>query len=255
MNYNIITKQYSQPSIEITVPEDIDFRNDSELMQILKNYNHVKYTYPHPLEWLPDHITYFNFCDIFAIEFKDKQVYILDNPDSGYYDVEDSKRYSTNNELIKMLTKYKRVICEANVPLDWLPDGITHLEINNQMFDRPLDNLPTSLILLSICGGKQIFDERFFNQPLDNLPVGLKCLYLANLENEILLDNLPPSLEYLLINQREYNLPLDNLPKNMKKVIVLTDNTCIKNDYVVYNPENGYQEIQNILDNIYKIDS
>jgi molecular chaperone DnaK len=42
-------------------------------------------------------------------------------------------------------------------------------------------------------------------------------------------------------------LPLDNLPKNMKKVIVLTDNNCIKDDYVVYNPENGYQEIQNMI--------
>jgi len=254
MNYNIITRQYAEPSIEITVPEDIDFRNDIELMQMLKHYNHIKYTYPHPLEWLPDHITCFTYCNIFAIDFKYKKVYILENPDNGYDNVEDSKKYSTNNELIKMLTKYKRVVCGADIPLDWLPNGITHLEITNQMFNHTLDNLPPSLILLSICGGKQIFCERFFNKSLDNLPIGLKCLYLANLEAEILLDNLPSNLEYLLIDQREYNLPLDNLPKNIKKVIVITNNSCVKDDNVVYNPANSYSDMKNILDNIYKID-
>jgi hypothetical protein len=236
MNYKIIKQQYSEPVIEIRVLEDIDFRNDSKLMKKLKKFKNANYTFPHPLEWLPDNIKYINFCNIFSIDFKDKQVYILDNLN----EIEDIRIYSNNNELLASMKKYKKIVCNANICLDWLPDGITHLEINNQMFNNPLDNLPQSLIYLGICGGTQIFEERYFNQSLDNLPNGLKCLYLANLETKIPLDNLPPTLEYLLIDQKEYNLPLNNLPKNIKVIISTYNDNC-------------YNEMHCILDDIYKL--
>lgn len=229
INYEIVKQQFSLAKLIINTPENIDYRDDKELMKQLAYFHNVKYTYPHPLEWLPSHIIYFNYCDIFEIDYKYKKVSILDNIDSGYDEIEDSKRYSSNDVLLAMMQKYKRVICYANVALDWLPDGITHLEIDNQMFNQPLDNLPQSLILLSICGGKQVFNERIFKQSLDYLPVGLKCLHLANLEAEIPLNNLPITLEYLFIEQREYTLPLENLPISIKKVIVITDTNCINN--------------------------
>lgn len=250
MDYQIIKKQFMKQTIVINTPTGIDYRNDKELMELLTHHTRVRYTYPHPLEWLPSHITNINYCNDFIIDYDVKRVYLLDNPNNPNADnaiEEDIKKYSSNQELLQMMTKIKKIVCNADVPLDWLPDGITHLEIDNQMFNHPLENLPQSLIYLGICGGKPIYGERYFNQSLDNLPTGLKCLYLANLEAQLPLYNLPPTLEYLFIDQSKYTLSLDNLPNSIKKVIVITDEKTIGSD-------DPYGEIAIILDEIYKID-
>jgi hypothetical protein len=248
MSYEIIKEKYYEPVLVINTPEGQDFRNDAEITHLLTQYKNVNLKYQHSLDWLPNNVIKITVSDIYAIDYKDKQIYLLKNIDQNipWDSVDNPQRFSNNKHIIDYMLKFKKVVCYANVPLDWLPNGITHLEINNQLFNQPLDNLPNSLIYLSICGGKPFFNERSFNQSLDNLPFGLKCLYLANLESQIPLNNLPSTLEYLFIEQTKYDLPLDNLPLSLKKCFVYTD----KSNYEY----KDYVEIQTEINKLFDVD-
>lgn len=146
-------------------------------------------------------------------------------------DNDDNCDYKINNVINnpsimeKIGKQYKKIIYNAEEPLDWLPNGITHLQIINQFFDHPLNNLPQTLIYLCIKGYKLLYAESSFNQPLDYLPINLKCLILESLlDYTYSLDNLPPNLEYLYIILREYNNPLNNLPKSIHTFYKLNTN-------------------------------
>jgi hypothetical protein len=149
-----------------------------------------------------------------------RETYNIDKLNSEVCIYGEEYNYLGDIELLEQIKKYKKLIYCVEEPINWLPDGITHLEIYNNNFNYPLDNLPASLIYLGICGRKTVFSESNFNQSLDYLPVGLKCLQLNALCNEIPLNNLPPGLEYLFIVQREYSLPLEHLPKTLKIKVI-----------------------------------
>lgn len=210
--------------------ECIDYRDDEELMNLLREHTKVNYDCPCPIEWLPDNLEYITVRNIFEIDKKRKVIVVLDNTHYNYATGNNTQinfiDYAKDVDLIKYIKDFKKVEYWSQQPLDWLPDGITHLAIRNVLFNHPLENLPSTLLYLGIIGGKPIYDEHFFNKSLDYLPIGLKCLDLAHLESEIPLNNLPPTLEYLFIEQRCYSLSLDNLPINIKKVVKIEFNDC-----------------------------
>ena len=192
------------------------FQDDIKLLELLKQYKKVIYNCHCPLEWLPDEV----------VRIEVRETYDIDKIDGYVCIFGEECNYLGDIELLEQIKKYKKLLYCNKEPINWLPEGITHLEIHNNDFNHPLENLPASLIYLGICGRKMVYSESDFNQSLDYLPVGLKCLQLNSLCNEIPLNNLPPGLEYLFIVQREYSLPLDNLPDGVKiKVILAYDNS------------------------------
>lgn len=94
-----------------------------------------------------------------------------------------------------------------NKPLDNLPENLKILSfIEGSLFNFPLKNLPTTLCELVL--GYE------FNHPLDYLPENLKILSIYSRKFNYMIDNLPNSLFEL--NLCEYNKPIDNLPFNLK---------------------------------------
>lgn len=206
--------------IEITSENIKDFQktqnmfqddDDIKLLKLLKQYKKVIYNCHCPLEWLPDEV----------VRIEVRETYDIDKIDDEVCIYGEECNYLGDIELIEQIKKYKKLLYCNEEPINWLPEGITHLEIHNNDFNHPLENLPSSLIYLGICGRIMVYSESDFNQSLDYLPVGLKCLQLNSLCNEISLNNLPPGLEYLFIVQREYSLPLDNLPDGVKIKVIL----------------------------------
>jgi hypothetical protein len=158
--------------IEISGWENIiDFRNNDELIELLKHYKKVIYNCHCPLEWLPDEVMWIEVRETYDIDKINSEITIYG----------EEKNYLGNIEFLEQITKYKKLIYYNEEPINWLPDGITHLEIHNDEFNHSLDNLPASLIYLGISGKKMVYSESAFNQSLDYLPIGLKCLQLNTL--------------------------------------------------------------------------
>ncbi len=136
-----------------------------------------------------------------------------------------------------------------NHPVDNLPEGLTHLELESS-FNQNVDKLPSTVKLLKIgynfdktvdCLPSNLeelcISSKKFNYPLNNLPENLKRLKIGfkfNQEIEFLpevtylnlgnnfnkpISNLPNSIESLYLGD-EFNLPIDNLPKNIKKLCI-----------------------------------
>jgi hypothetical protein len=105
-----------------------------------------------------------------------------------------------------------------NALIDFLPEGIEEIHLG-RFFNKPINNLPSSLKKLSICSHELNYSK--FNQSLDNLPTGLECLILKLIENfNHTLDNLPSNLKELHLVVKNFNHPLNNLPQALEKLIV-----------------------------------
>jgi len=219
MNYRIHPERTDY--IELYSKTTIDFRNDIELINLLKTYKKVIYNCPCPLEWLPDEVIEIDVRDIYIIDKIHCEIIICQENTENTENLDGNYNYYDDIELINQITKYKKVIYYDDKSVDWLPEGITHLGIINCYFNHPLENLPQSLIYLFISGKKLFYRESVFRQSLDYLPTGLKCLRLEALCYKIPLDNLPPNLEYLFILQSDYKLPLNNLPQTLKILFVM----------------------------------
>ena len=104
-------------------------------------------------------------------------------------------------------------------PLIDLPQSLVSLEILGR-FNQKLDNLPQKLRKLEI-------SSESFNQPMDNLPI-LKKLVLECAKFSYGLDYLPITLQELVLYlQRDFSI--DNLPVNLRK-LVFKSYDC-KNDF------------------------
>jgi len=94
-------------------------------------------------------------------------------------------------------------------PLDDLPPSLVELSILGQgLYNHDLDHLPSSLSKLTV--------ERDFQQPLDHLPSSLHLLSLGTGFNHPL-NQLPASLTVLdLYHADQFNQPLDHLPQQLQ---------------------------------------
>lgn len=111
----------------------------------------------------------------------------------------------------KNLKIFKIMDTKFNQSLDCLPNTLEYLEINCNVYDQPLDNLPIFL--------KELRINSKYIQLLDYLPSNLKKLTLLNYCGKSL-DHLPNNLEYLLIGYQNNfnNLILNNLPDSITTI-------------------------------------
>ena len=107
-----------------------------------------------------------------------------------------------------------------------LPPGLKSLEIDSEMFNSPLDELPAGLEYLKMSSPCRID----FKQSIDNLPPGLKTLILENFNlSTQSLNNLPHGLEYLnlflgypddIIDVNKCKQTLEHLPNSIIKMVL-----------------------------------
>lgn len=165
---------------------------------------------------------------------------------NGYLLINDNEYdYSQDMLVIELMKKYKKVILgdSFNQMIDFLPEGIIHLQLGKQ-FNKPIINLPTTLKILiiaayeiSYCNFNQSLDylpesleslsiklNKVFNMPINNLPRGLKNLVFNCKIFYYPINNLPDELETLVIKSFDYNNTYQ-IPANLKKIYIL-DKLC-----------------------------
>lgn len=139
----------------------------------------------------------------------------------GYIFINDNDYdYSEDTIVIELMKKYKKIIIgdAFNKSIDFLPEGITHLQLG-QRFNKSIMNLPSSLTYLLI--SSYTIGYCYFNQSLDYLPEGLK--YLTIKLNQVFnmpINNLPTSLKYLYINCNGFHQPINNLPNELESLVI-----------------------------------
>ena len=130
-------------------------------------------------------------------------------------------KYSTDTKIISLLKDYAKVQFDNryNSNIDWLPEGITDLHIGT-MFNKPLDNLPSTIKSIIIQKYNDI-GYTMFNNSLDNLPPSLECLKIYyNTKFNLPLYNLPKNLKYLHLQCLQYTHPINNLPDSLEYISI-----------------------------------
>jgi hypothetical protein len=131
-----------------------------------------------------------------------------------------SINYSQDTFVIELMKKYKKVILgdSINQSIDFLPNGIFHLQLGRQ-FNKPIMNLPQTLKNLIIASNELSYCD--FNQSLDYLPEGLECLSIRlNRVFNLPINYLPVSLKKLEIICREFTHPINNLPDGLEHISI-----------------------------------
>lgn len=136
----------------------------------------------------------------------------------------------SNNQIISLLNlpnniKYLDLPLNYINPIDKLPNSIEYINFvdydechyhcgfhTTNLFDKPINNLPSSLVHLNITGS---YD---FNQSLNNLPNNLEILEIEKLLN--------------------YDKPINKLPNKLKKLIFKTHNNYILDNIINILPKN-----------------
>ena len=130
--------------------------------------------------------------------------------------------YTCNVNVMNLLKEYKKVQFENqyNSTLDWLPEGITDINLGMQ-FNQPLENLPSTIKRITIVNNNGGYV--YFNQPLEYLPNGLEefSITFGKTFNQQL-DNLPTSLKYLQIYSLEFIQNLNNLSDSIETIRIRT---------------------------------
>lgn len=138
---------------------------------------------------------------------------------NGYVLLDDNNYdYSQDTIVLELLKKYKKVVLgdSFNQHIDFLPDGITHLQLG-RLFNQPIMNLPGTLKHLIISANQVAYC--CFSQSLDYLPEGLKSLIIRlNLAFKLPINNLPIGLKYLALDFKSYHHPINNLPDGLEKL-------------------------------------
>ncbi len=238
---------------------DPDNRFIRQLSPKIKKMRLVRYN--NPIDNFPDHITHLETGDlnhpINKLPKSLEYLYVEDNftkTIKGYPETLKFLRLSKNSvfnadrlpdNLINL--DIPRAVCVDNLPnsivylkigsnvsVDNLPESVKDLSLgidrfnNKNSFNKPIDNLPFSVIKLEL-GNKfnQLINNlpnklielkigNDFNQPVNNLPITLKKLVLGENFNQSI-NNLPTNLE-LLVLSKNFNQPINNLNPNLKKI-------------------------------------
>jgi hypothetical protein len=155
-----------------------------------------------------------------AFTFNPKLIYGISR--DGYVILGDSNyNYANDNNITDLMIKYKKVqIDDAfDVPIDFLPNGITHLNIG-ESFNQSIDNLPITLKSLIISKFRNVGYVKF-NQPLDNLPYGLEYLYIDfTYVFDQSLRNLPATLKHFELRNKNYtkNIDVNSFPDSIETI-------------------------------------
>lgn len=166
-----------------------------------------------------------------AFTFNPKLIYGISN--DGYVILGDSNyNYANDNNITDLMIKYKKVqIDDAfDVPIDFLPNGITHLNIG-ESFNQSIDNLPITLKSLIISKFRNVGYVKF-NQPLDNLPYGLEYLYIDfTYVFDQSLRNLPATLKHFELRNKNYtkNIDVNSFPDSIETIKIKRVNYDIIN--------------------------
>lgn len=140
---------------------------------------------------------------------------------NGYVLINDNEYdYSKDIFIIELIKKYKKLILGDlfNQSIDFLPLGITHLQLGRK-FNKPINNFPRSLLYLTIASNHISYCD--FNQSLDYLPESLEYLIIKLNKNlNIPINNLPGGLKYLHFMCKTFNYPINNLPIGLETLII-----------------------------------
>ena len=140
---------------------------------------------------------------------------------NGYVLINDNNYdYSQDTMVIELIKKYKKLVIgdSINHSIDFLPDGVTHLQLGLR-FNKPIMNLPRTLTHLIIAANEIAYSD--FNQSLDYLPEGLECLTISlNQVFKMPINNLPASLKHLYLNCKLFHHPINNLPNGLESLVI-----------------------------------
>ena len=140
---------------------------------------------------------------------------------NGYVLINDNEYdYSQDTLVIELMKKYKKVVLgdAFNKSIDFLPDGITHLQLGRR-FNKPIMNLPTTLKNLIIAANEIAYCD--FNQSLDYLPEGLESLTIRlNQVFRLPINNLPSGLKNLHFICKTFHHPINNLPDGLETLVI-----------------------------------
>ncbi len=198
---------------------DPDNRFIRQVSPKIKKMRLVRYN--NPIDNFPDHITHLETGDldhpINKLPKSLEYLYVEDNftkTIKGYPETLKFLRLSKNSvfnadrlpdNLINL--DIPRAVCVDN-----LPNSIVYLKIGSNV---SVDNLPESVKDLSL-GIDRFNNKNSFNKPIDNLPFSVIKLELGNKFNQ-LINNLPNKLVELKIGN-DFNQPIDNLPHTLIKL-------------------------------------
>ena len=134
-----------------------------------------------------------------------------------------------NDKTILNLLKEKQKIAFDNVfnaSIDWLPEGITHIQLGT-FFNQPLQKLPATLKSLIIKTYNEV-GATYFNNSLNNLPHGLEILeihYNHKFDKDIY--NLPQTLKKLYMHCKACKINFNILPNRLEHITIYGDNNVI----------------------------
>jgi len=141
---------------------------------------------------------------------------------NGYVLINDNQYdYSQDTLVIDLIKKYKKLVLgdSFNQSIDFLPDGVTHLQLGRR-FNKPIMNLPRTLKHLIIAANEIAYCD--FNQSLDYLPEGLEFLTIKlNQVFNMPVNNLPAGLKYLQFICKGFRHSINNLPDGLESLIIL----------------------------------
>ena len=140
---------------------------------------------------------------------------------NGYILLDDNDYdYSQDTLVIELIKKYKKVVLgdSINKSIDFLPDGVTHLQLGRR-FNKPIMNLPRTLKHLIIAANDIAYCD--FNQSLDYLPEGLEYLTIRlNQVFKMPINNLPSGLKHLHLICKIFYHPINNLPDGLESLVI-----------------------------------
>ena len=113
-----------------------------------------------------------------------------------------------------------------NASIDWLPEGITHIQLGT-FFNQPLQKLPSTLKSLIIKTYNEV-GATYFNNSLNNLPHGLEILeihYNHKFDKDIY--NLPQTLKKLYMHCKACKINFNILPNRLEHITIYGDNNVI----------------------------
>ena len=140
---------------------------------------------------------------------------------NGYVLINDNKYdYSQDMLVIGLIKVYEKVVLgdSFNQSIDFLPDGVTHLQLGRR-FNKPIMNLPRTLKHLIIAANEFAYCD--FNQSLDYLPEGLEFLIIRlNQVFNMPINNLPLGIKQLEFNCKGFRHPINNLPDGLEGISI-----------------------------------
>jgi hypothetical protein len=149
------------------------------------------------------------------------------------------KDFRDNDRLMAMLKSSTKIEYNIDAPLDWLPEGVTYVDLGNFDIDfingeviispnyqdeyktyKPYEDVR---LMWAINKFKKVV--YICNDPIDWLPEGIRVLMIESNDFNHPLNNLPSTLESLTLRSLgyRYNMgingfkqPLDNLPNSLR---------------------------------------